>query len=224
MKDLSSFLVPLELIIRSKLIPALTCRPPPSDLERNLLALPARLGGMAIPDPSAASNAYISSLKITQPIVNAILTHDFRYSEQMIAQQLEAKKDVRKENQILAKNTAAQLGNSLPVSLRRPMEMAQERGASSWLTSLPIEEFNFTLHKGAFHDAIAIRYGWSPSRMPKHCDCGSKFSLEHSFSCPKGGFPSIRHNEIRDLTANLLWKFVMMFVSSLVCNHSQERS
>ena len=122
----------------------------------------------------------------------------------MIAQQLEAKKDVRKENQILAKNTVAELGNSLPVSLRRPMEMAQERGASSWLTSLPIEEFNFTLHKGAFHDAIAIRYGWSPSRMPKHCDCGSKFSLEHSFSCPKGGFPSIRHNEIRDLTANLL--------------------
>jgi len=31
-----------------------------------------------------------------------------------------------------------------------------------------------------------------------------KFSVEHSFSCPKGGFPSIRHNEIRDLTAILL--------------------
>ena len=27
---------------------------------------------------------------------------------------------------------------------------------------------------------------------------------EHALSCPKGGFPSIRHNEIRDLTANLL--------------------
>ena len=31
-----------------------------------------------------------------------------------------------------------------------------------------------------------------------------KFSIEHALSCPKGGFPSIRHNEIRDLTANLL--------------------
>ena len=30
------------------------------------------------------------------------------------------------------------------------------------------------------------------------------FSIAHSLSCPKGGFPSIRHNEIRDLTANLL--------------------
>ncbi len=28
--------------------------------------------------------------------------------------------------------------------------------------------------------------------------------MEHALSCPKGGFPIIRHNEIRDLTANLL--------------------
>ena len=28
--------------------------------------------------------------------------------------------------------------------------------------------------------------------------------VEHSFSCAKGDFPSIRHNEIHDLTANLL--------------------
>ena len=29
-------------------------------------------------------------------------------------------------------------------------------------------------------------------------------SVEHALSCPKGGFPSIRHNEIRDMTATLL--------------------
>ena len=28
--------------------------------------------------------------------------------------------------------------------------------------------------------------------------------MEHALSCPKGGFPTIRHNEIRDLTASLL--------------------
>ena len=28
--------------------------------------------------------------------------------------------------------------------------------------------------------------------------------MNHALSCPKGGFPSFRHNEIRDLTANLL--------------------
>ena len=28
--------------------------------------------------------------------------------------------------------------------------------------------------------------------------------VEHAVSCPKGGFPSIRHNEIRDYVACLL--------------------
>ncbi len=35
-----------------------------------------------------------------------------------------------------------------------------------------------------------------------YCECG--VSVEHVLSCPKGGFPSLRHNEIRDITANLL--------------------
>ena len=48
------------------------------------------------------------------------------------------------------------------------------------------------------------RYDWDPSSLPQYCSCGAKFSVEHSFTCPNGGFPSLRHNEIRDLTANLL--------------------
>ena len=37
-----------------------------------------------------------------------------------------------------------------------------------------------------------------------HCACSTTFSLDHALSCPKGGFPSLRHNEIRDLTTCLL--------------------
>ncbi len=40
-----------------------------------------------------------------------------------------------------------------------------------------------------------------------HSDCGTHFSIEHALSC---GFPSIRHNEIRDISANLM---------SEVCNN-----
>ena len=32
-------------------------------------------------------------------------------------------------------------------------------------------------------------------------------SVEHALSCPFGGFPSIRHNELRDITAALLSEF-----------------
>ena len=84
------------------------------------------------------------------------------------------------------------------------MDLYQEIGAPSWLIVLPIEEYGFTFHKTAFRDALALRYGWLPANTPTSCACGAAFSVEHALSCPKGGFPSIRHNEIRDYTAYLL--------------------
>ena len=89
-------------------------------------------------------------------------------------------------------------------TLKTLVELASEKGASNWLMVLPLQEHNFTLYKTAFHDAVALRYGWDPVRLPQYCVCGKKFSVEHAFTCPKGGFPSIRQNEIRDLTAGLL--------------------
>ena len=36
------------------------------------------------------------------------------------------------------------------------------------------------------------------------CACGNKFDVTHAMVCPKRRFPTIRHNEVRGLTANLL--------------------
>ena len=102
-------------------------------------------------------------------------------------------------------NTAAtQLRAMLPSNLQLVMDLYQAKGASSWLTVLPIEEYGFTLHKTAFRNVLAHRYGWLPANTPTSCACGAAFSVEQALSCPKGGFPSIRHNEIRDYTAYLL--------------------
>ena len=60
------------------------------------------------------------------------------------------------------------------------------------------------IHKGAFRDALALRYGWPLHNTPSACACGSPFTVEHTLSCPKGGYPSIRHNDIRDFTAFLM--------------------
>jgi len=46
--------------------------------------------------------------------------------------------------------------------LKRALELTSEKGASNWLTVLPVQEHGFSLHKTAFHDAIALRYGWDP--------------------------------------------------------------
>jgi hypothetical protein len=126
------------------------------------------------------------------------------YSYDILTNQLNAKSEIRSSKRDRLNQLASTLKDSLSSDLQRAMELAQEKGASIWLTTLPIEEHGFLLHKGAFLDALALRYGWLPSRLPSHCACGSKLSTDHALSCPKGGFPSIRHNEIRDLTANLL--------------------
>lgn len=100
--------------------------------------------------------------------------------------------------------TAAEVKAKLPSHLQRAIDVSSEKGASSWLSALPIAEHGFALHKGTFRDALCLRYGWHPPHLPSHCVCGNHFSVEHALSCPRGGFPSIRHNEIRDITASLM--------------------
>ena len=65
-----------------------------------------------------------------------------------------------------------------------------------WLTVLPLSEHGFKLNRTAFHDAIMLRYGWTPTNMPPTCVCGKHFIVEHVVSCTRSRFPSIRHNEI----------------------------
>ena len=45
--------------------------------------------------------------------------------------------------------------------MKRMIELASERkGASSWLTVIPMSEMDFTLNKREFRDALKLRYNW----------------------------------------------------------------
>ena len=83
--------------------------------------------------------------------------------------------------------SASALKSALSVDLQRILSYAAETGASSWLTALPVEEHGFALHKGAFRDAICLRYGWHPSGLPSICACSKTFTVEHAMNCPTGG-------------------------------------
>ena len=41
-------------------------------------------------------------------------------------------------------------------------------------------------------------------KLPYNCEYRPRFNLQHVVSCKKGGFISIRHNQIRNITARLL--------------------
>ena len=63
---------------------------------------------------------------------------------------------------------------------------------------------NFTLNKREFRDAIKLRYGWEFNDIPTVCVCGDLFDADHALICMRGGYIIQRHNEIRDLEAEIL--------------------
>ncbi len=166
--DIGSLLQPLDRAIQNRLIPALTGRPAPNASEVSLFALPARLGGLGISIPSARANEEcISSQFICEPLVEGILTQSHTYNCETLDTQLKRKKEVKKANSEENVSKAEDLKQCIQEPLRRSMELSCEKGSSSWLTTLPLSEHGFTLHKTAFQDALALRYGWKPMNTPQ---------------------------------------------------------
>ena len=87
--------------------------------------------------------------------------------------------------------------------LHRAINLGSECRASVWLTALPIDSQGFWLHKGDFREALCLRYGWPLCHLPTKCVCNKKLTVEHALSCPRGPFPTLRH-EVRDITAKPL--------------------
>jgi len=87
--------------------------------------------------------------------------------------------------------------SEMPTAERRNIEAISQKGASSWLTSLPLKDQGYDLSKQEFWDACRLRYNWALERTPSQCACGSSFDTSH-------GFVTLRHNELRDITAELL--------------------
>ena len=135
----ADYLKPLEDVIRHDLIPALTGQPHARDNLRQLLALPARHGGMGIVDPTTLpSRNFSTSKKICAPLIKAIL----HQGGDVLAAQNEQKilKAERvKRSYAEMKALATILSASLSEPLSKCASAAQEKGASAWLTALPLD-------------------------------------------------------------------------------------
>ena len=94
--------------------------------------------------------------------------------------------------------------NSLTLKTQPAVEIASEKGASNWLTVIAIDEMGFTLNKGEFRDILKLKYYWEIADKPSICVCGDAFTVDHAMVCRRGGFIIQRHNELRDLEADML--------------------
>ena len=168
-----------------------------SDTEQDVLALPCHLGGLGVINPVKSVLQYKCFELITAPLVKLII-NDTDFSQDTLDNMTQAKLDVKKKRRDQLDDDATRTQLKLNTPLKRSVDLAKEKGASSWLMALPLEDQGLALYKSAFQDVLALRYNWLPDRMPTRprCACNEPFTVEHALSCPKGAFPIQRHNEI----------------------------
>ena len=141
-------LAPLKEVIRCKFLPAITGQSVFDDNPRNLMRLTARLGGLGVIDPSQKGSIYYENSKsITTPLVNVIIDEARVCPSESTKAQINAKNQLRNSRRLHEKVVGSEIIVKLSPNLQRPIEISSEKGASTWLTTLPLADFGFTLHK-----------------------------------------------------------------------------
>ena len=130
------------------------------DLERQLLSLPSRLRDPGILNPAASCTAqFDSSLKVTSSLVSLLMEQTAEFTVIAINEKRALKQEVYLNNRHRCEEMAATLRCEMSFILAYPLlsldlqqarESASLKGASSWLTVLPIDEHGFSQHKSVF--------------------------------------------------------------------------
>ena len=185
---ISGMLQPLEDCIARVFIPALLNREV-SDVERKLIQLPVRYGGLGIVNPvEAADREYDASRMITAPLVKMILEQNMSTADLQLSEVKDRKRQLKNEKEECLKEKYRTVLEEVDQRTRRNVELATKKGASSWLTALPLKAVGYTLNKQEFHDSVCLRYGWPIHKTPKYCACGRDNTLYHTLDRKSGGY------------------------------------
>jgi hypothetical protein len=202
---IADMLLPLERAIRQNIIPALFDGRDCSNDERALFALPVRLGGMGIINPTEISDQEHENSKLaTEELTKAIINQQKQLPENLLENSKSIHSTIRHQRRKLQSDILEEIRSRMSDDQKRANSNACAAASSNWLTTLPLEEKGFALSKQEFWDAVSIRYNRTLTRLPTTCACGERFNVTHAFNCKKGGFVANRHNDLRDLTASLL--------------------
>ena len=89
------------------------------------------------------------------------------------------KQNIHRSNRKVVKDKFDDIYKQLNLSLKKCVDIACEKGASSWLSA--IQKYGYALHKRVFIDAICFHYGWRPANLPTYCVCGKPFTTVEIF-------------------------------------------
>ena len=96
---------------------------------------------------------------MTAPLVKKIIEQDQVLSYEDLCDQIAAKREVRRARRQHQEEAAKELRDGLPKDLARAVELGSEKGASSWLSVVPIKDHGFALHKHCKKSGISLVMG-----------------------------------------------------------------
>ena len=177
MNNIKELFLPLENFIRDNFLTILINQQGFTDTERQIFGLPAKHGGIGIFDPTyICDNEFKNSVQATNPIVAAILDQRVLIPEEEFLACNEAikaaKATIRSDKAAKYKSRREVLKLQLQPTKQKSFSNLWEKGASSWLTALPLVDFGFVLSKTEFQDALRLRYEIPLLSIPRHCACG----------------------------------------------------
>lgn len=111
-------------------LPALTGRGAPSAEDCELVALPARLGGLGLINPTKLGDNHTNSAKVSVPLV-ALIIQQKKDLGDIPGTQHAIMSTIRHEQRIKQEAPATELHRKLPHSLQCTVELASEKGAST---------------------------------------------------------------------------------------------
>ena len=203
--DVSCHMKRLDFKVREVFIPCILDRVfSCSDIMRRMLALPCRFGGLSIHNLSETSDLeYEFSQMVTKDLSEAIYKQasEFKEDREKLAQ---IKSEVSRKRQEFYQQQCDNMLPDLTEMQKLQLDLASEKGASSWLTALPLQKFGYVLNKQQFTDAIALRYNLNIKNVARACVCQEPNTINHLLICKLGGYVTLRHNSLRDLIAELL--------------------
>ena len=182
-KSFEDYVDPIQEVIDYLLLPTLSgqTEPLPSDLRQLVTLTPAQ-GGLGAPDLRfEATQQFSASTSIAASHLDSITTH----SMFMVAGE-NSTKEFKRQHQALktasAKSRMESIDSTLPLDLLRSVNQSRYKGASSWLTAVPLVDQRLEQNKQEFRDSLRLWYNMPcltyqvsvfvvrsiPSAMPCH--------------------------------------------------------
>jgi hypothetical protein len=194
----------VERAICKNLLPKILGRTSITDLEREMYALPAREGGMGIPDPSSTcTNGPFATSRAASSHLIASIRQGTAFDLETHCHTRKTAAATHRAEKLRGHTAAAEaLMGRLAPKQARAVQRIREHKLSCLLTYTPQAANHTTLDSFTFRDYLAIRYGTAPVQTQSRCDgCQDRpaFDLEHALNCKKGGMVTWRHNEVRDV-------------------------